>query len=108
MCAARSAAVALALTVSLAAAADCAGGTCGEHQDQEEAALLQSRRQVVLERGAEKKKCKKLSQTDPAPCPNVTGGSGAPINTALTCVYNPDCVTGGGVGCFESTGCQYA
>jgi hypothetical protein len=47
--------------------------------------------------------CAELSQTDPAPCPDVPG-----INTALTCVYNPGCVTGAvSLNCFEQTGCQY-
>jgi len=52
--------------------------------------------------------CTSLSQTVPAPCPAVTGGSGALINTALACVYNPSC-TGAAPpsGCFEATGCQY-
>merc|ERR1719333_1748934 len=52
--------------------------------------------------------CTSLSQTVPAPCPAVTGGSGAPINIALTCVYNPSCTSAAPpVGCFEATGCQY-
>jgi len=38
----------------------------------------------------------------------VQGGSGAYINTDLTCVYNPGCITGAvSHKCFEQTGCQY-
>merc|ERR1712151_35810 len=49
-----------------------------------------------------------LSETDPAPCPEVQGGSGAFINTDLTCVYNPGCINGAvSLNCFEDTGCQY-
>jgi len=52
--------------------------------------------------------CESLSETDPAPCPEVQGGSGAFINTDLTCVYNPGCITGAvSLNCFEDTGCQY-
>merc|ERR1719281_865192 len=52
--------------------------------------------------------CESLSETDPAPCPRVQGGSGAYINTDLTCVYNPGCITGAvSLNCFEDTGCQY-
>ena len=29
------------------------------------------------------------------------------MNTGLYCVYNPACVTGGGTGCVEQTGCQH-
>merc|ERR1712060_835290 len=52
--------------------------------------------------------CESLSQTDPAKCPRVQGGSGAYVNTDLTCVYNPGCKNGSAsLGCFEQTGCQY-
>jgi hypothetical protein len=38
----------------------------------------------------------------------VQGGSGAYINTDLTCVYNPGCINGAvSLNCFEDTGCQY-
>jgi hypothetical protein len=38
----------------------------------------------------------------------VQGGSGAFINTDLTCVYNPGCINGAvSLNCFEDTGCQY-
>jgi len=52
--------------------------------------------------------CESLSQTDPAQCPRVKGGSGAYINTDKTCVYNPGCINGAvSQNCFEQTGCQY-
>ena len=48
--------------------------------------------------------CKKLSTNASAPsqCPAV-----GPVNPSLKCIYNPSCVTGGGVGYVEHTGCQY-
>merc|ERR1712151_1299545 len=46
--------------------------------------------------------CAALNTTVASPCPSVS-----PVNPSLKCVYNPACVTGGGLGCVEHTGCQY-
>ena len=94
MCAARSAAVALALTLPLSPA------TATDFLQR--AAANRSLQQGVAPT------CESLSQTDPARCPRVQGGSGAYINTDLTCVYNPGCISGAvSLNCFEHTGCQY-
>merc|ERR1712060_636424 len=54
--------------------------------------------------------CTALSPTDPGPCPDVTGRSGANIShdPNIQCVYNPECLKESLEGCFEETGCQYA
>jgi len=81
---------------ALAEVEECQGG------DGEEASLLQSMAVGTSLTTGALPQCEALSQTDPSPCP-----SGGPMNTALYCVYNQACVTGGQVGCVEQTGCQY-
>ena len=53
--------------------------------------------------------CSALSPTDPVPCPDVKGRSGASIShdPEIQCVYNPKCLKESLHGCFEETGCQY-
>jgi hypothetical protein len=54
--------------------------------------------------------CSALSPTDPVPCPDVKGRSGASIShdPEIQCVHNPECLKESLHGCFEETGCQYA